>query len=170
MTSAKRKAQTVVVDTCVILSALMGDSENDPHPKFEASVDELARGEDESSQLVLPAMVMAELHGTSALGGGDIPPEQRLRNFNRVREYIHNTTFIPAELDWRTAEIAGNLAFDHMLKPGDAVIAATALVIGADVLITWDKELLRLEAEPTYPVTVRKPEISATQQALILPP
>lgn len=147
----------------------MGDSENDPNPKFEASVDELARGEDGRYRIIIPAMVMAELHGTAALGGGSITPEERYRNYNVVRGYVHSSSFTPAELDWRTAEIAGNLAFDHMLGPGDAIIAATGLVIGADVLLTWDKKLLRLQDEPTYPVTVRKPEISETQQILTLP-
>lgn len=147
----------------------MGESQNDPEPKFEASVDELARGEDGRSRLVLPAMVMAELHGVSALGGGLATPAERERKCAQIRDYINATTFTPVEIDWRTAEVAGDLALDHRLQPGDALIAATALLLAADVLVTWDKKLLSLD-DTRYPVAVRRPETSMTQQVLTLPP
>lgn len=157
MTSDNKKAPRFVVDTCVIVSALMGDTEGDPHPKADASVFELTQGEEGKSRLILPAIVIAELSGTGILGGTNKPQAQRQKMHSAITDFLDSPHFIPAEVDWFTAQAAAALAYDYMLKPMDALIAATALTVQADALLTWDAHLLRLDGKPDFTVPVRKP-------------
>lgn len=152
----------------LIVSVLVGDAENGPRPQADAGVLEPARGEEGKSRLVLPAIVIAELNGTGTLGGTDKPQSERQKTHSAITGYLDSLHFIPAGADWCPARTAAAPAYDHMLEPMDALIAATALTVQADALLTWGDHLLRLDGKPDFTVPVRKPVDGGGQGAFDL--
>lgn len=158
MTPAKAKVPLVVVDACVVVYAILDDPESKFAVQVRSSRSELYQGETGASRLVIPAVVMAELHGTSVIGGTNVREEERKSRLAKVSDYLDSSHLMYAEIDVHVARLAGELAYDHCLKPGDALVAASAIDVGADVLVTWDKGLLKLHGAKNYPIAVRTPQ------------
>ena len=163
-----KTSRRYVVDTCVFLAALMGDSPDDPNPKQEHSLEELKRIEQSGDVLLLPVIVPPEIAGTKVKGteGAGRPAAQRER-WAKASEYFESSHISYLEADEHIAIQAANLATRHKLAAGDAIILASAIAYRADELLTWDGNLLKLNGEASIHISIRKPQASVGQREFI---
>jgi predicted nucleic acid-binding protein len=146
----------------------MGDSPNDPKPKQEHSLEELKRIERSGDVLLLPVIVPPEIAGTKNKGGSGAgrPAAQRER-WAKASEYFESAHIHYLEADERIAIEAANLATRHQLAAGDAVVLASAIAYHADVLLTWDGNLLKLNDEDSIHIAIREPQALAGQREFV---
>lgn len=156
---AKKQIGSFVIDTCVILAALMGDSDNDPNPKAATSLSELAAIEDANLKMLLPVMVPPEIAGTKVSAGQPNRPAAAQERWAKAAEFFANSSsLVYLEADEQIAMNAASLASEHQLAAGDAIILASALAYKADTLLTWDKGLLKLSDVLADRLEIRKPQ------------
>ena len=94
---------------------------------------ELANGRQRGDQIAVPASALAEALVSPARDGES--------SITVIREFIDRFPLVVAELDTETAVVAARLRARHgqKLKLPDALVIATAIRHGADVLITTDR-------------------------------
>lgn len=138
------RSSRVAVDTCILINVLTGGAGEDPSRLVHARwvLEQAIKGE---TTLFLPAMVLPELAGNSAVRDTALARPERERRLAKVVSWIHNARFTVIELDDRNARAAARLAEEHQLKPADASILACALGARVGQLLTWDGKLLALD-------------------------
>ena len=94
---------------------------------------ELANGRQRGDQIAVPASALAEALVSPARDGES--------SITVIREFIDRFPLAVAELDTEIAVVAARLRARHgqKLKLPDALVIATAIRHGADVLITTDR-------------------------------
>jgi len=116
-----------VVDAGVLIGFL---DRNDPHHR--AAADALAATVDRGDRMAVPSSALAEM-----LVG---PSRQGPHSVAAVLHLIERVPFEIAPLDKDVAVAAAALRAQHRaIKLPDALVLATARVIGADVLLTTDR-------------------------------
>lgn len=134
----------IALDTCVLLNFLTDGAGDDP-AWLGASQRVLRHGYTGDFRLVISAVVITELAGAGSVRGTHIPKVERVRRIKRVRAWLaDHGPWLLVELDERLARQAADLAIEHQLKGGDAVILASAVAAKAETLVTWDSDLLKL--------------------------
>ena len=95
---------------------------------------ELANGRQRGDQIAVPASALTEVLVSPARDGES--------SITAIREFIDRFPLVVAELDTETAAVAARLRARHgqKLKLSDAVVIATAIQHGADVLITTNRD------------------------------
>lgn len=145
------------IDTCVLLNVMTNGGEDDASwlPRSKKVLEAAIQGQ---YKLALSAYVIPELAGNGKIRGDHLPSLVRKQRVALTREWITNAGFLIVEIDGRVATQAADLAITRQLRGGDAVILASALQAKADVLYTWDTDLLKLNgaydleiSEPPYP-------------------
>ena len=61
----------------------------------------------------------------------------------KVRSFFKRESIVPIEVDRYCAEVAQDLVWDHKIKPKDAILIASALLAGCEILETFDKDLIK---------------------------
>ena len=134
--SAIADGQTVLLDTMVLIHFLEGHERYGP-----VAEDILRRIERGKLKGVISNLVFAELlvplyrEGKAKAAAGLV---SRLSSFSNLS--VHG-------LDVETAAMAARLCAEHGLRTPDAIHAATAIMAGADGILTNDRQLRRLEGE-----------------------
>lgn len=141
----------VVVDTCVVLDLLVPTD-----PDLAKRTEYLLGGHNSRYQIILPAIVIAEIAGSGAVRGDDGGKLARKERITNAAEWIKGCTFAVAELSGRTARIAADLATEHNLKGADATVLATAQEWGCTKLYTRDGALLKCDGK--LAVKILEPE------------
>lgn len=137
----------VAVDTCVVLDLLVPvDAKRAERAEY------LLGGHGSRYQVILPAIVIAEIAGSGVVRGNDGGEEARQKRIADVTEWIKGCTFGIAELSARTARIAAELAIKHDLKGADATVLATAQEWGCTRLYTRDGALLKCDGSLAFKV------------------
>jgi predicted nucleic acid-binding protein len=136
----------VAVDTSVVISHLTaGHADTDPQ-WLPASTWVFQAAEDGHHQLVVPAIVIAEVAGAGGVRGTQIATGDRKRRIDAVQKWLSRGAFIVADIDERVARRAAELAIRYHLKGADAAVVAAAELWRCSALYTWDNQHLRLGA------------------------
>lgn len=138
----------MAVDSSVVLDLLV--PVDDAHA---ARAEYLLAGHRDRHQILLPAIVIAEIAGAGDVRGHHLPMAVREERVAKALEWIRASNFIVAELSERTARRAAELAVTHQLKGSDATILATAEQWSCTKLYTRDKGLLKCEGQFGFKVT-----------------
>ncbi|MGY1846881.1 type II toxin-antitoxin system VapC family toxin [Blastococcus sp. SYSU DS1021] len=111
-------------------------------------------------KLVLPASVIAETCGNRAMRPQAARDrEVRAERVQRFLKWVRDSRALVVDIDQRVAERAVELAQEHELKGGDAMVLAAALTAGCLVLYTWDNGLLKTNGrEGISPMLVVGPQ------------
>jgi predicted nucleic acid-binding protein len=144
----------VAIDTCVLVNIMTGGKIDEAH-WLEASTAVVRAAERGEYRLAISALVIAELAGTGAIRGKNVPAKIRRARIGRVRAFMAEAGYMIVETDARTADKAADLAINHQLFGPDAIVLASALHSKAKILYTWDKDLLRLNGE--FPLQILRP-------------
>ncbi|OZF39933.1 hypothetical protein CH296_01105 [Rhodococcus sp. 14-2496-1d] len=127
----------VVVDTCVVVDLLTGEE-----PEWAERARWLLAGHGELHEIVLPAIVVAEIAGCPVMLTDDkVPVDVREERTAKARDWIHGSGFVVAELSENLARRSAELAVQHRLRGADATVLATAMQWG-EALFTRDRRLL----------------------------
>ncbi|WJR35273.1 type II toxin-antitoxin system VapC family toxin [Mycobacteroides immunogenum] len=138
----------VAVDTCVVLDLLVPiDAKRAERAEY------LLAGHGSRHQVILPAIVIAEIAGSGRVRGDDGGGQARKERIVKAAEWIRGCKFGIAELSARTARIASDLATEHNLKGADATVLATAQEWDCTRLYTRDTDLLKCEGSVGFKVT-----------------
>ncbi len=135
-TSAIADGQTVLLDTMVLIYFLEAHERYGP-----VAEDILWRIERSELKGIISSLVFAELlvplyrEGKAKAAAGLV---SRLTSFANLA--VH-------DLDAETASLAARLRAEQGLRTPDAIHAATAIMAGADGILTNDRQLRRLENE-----------------------
>lgn len=141
------------IDTCVILDHLVGSD-----LRFQQNATWTLRQHGQRFNLVIPAIVLAELPGTGAVGGDQGGAQQRTERVAKAYTWIHSSGYLVADLTERVAHQAGYLAGEHKLKGADASVLASALMWNCAYLFTRDSSLLKLAGTFEGLLIVEPPE------------
>jgi predicted nucleic acid-binding protein len=147
----------VAVDTCVLVNIMTG-GKADEADWFEASTAIMRAADRGEYRLAISALVIAELAGTGAIRGKNVPVKTRSARIGKVRSFMARAGYLIVETDARTADRAAELAINHQLFGPDAIVLASALHSKAKILYTWDKQLLKLNGQ--FPFQILKPSDS----------
>lgn len=139
----------VAVDSSVVLDLLV--PVDDVHAD---RAEYLLAGHRDRHQILLPAIVIAEIAGAGEVRGHQLPTPVREERIAKALEWIRASNFIVAELSERTARRAAELAVAHQLKGSDATILATAEQWSCTRLYTRDHDLLKCEGQFGFKITV----------------
>ena len=116
----------VAVDTSVVLDLLL-DQDEERADRARYMLD----GHNTRHQVVLPAIVIAEVAGAPSVRGTDIPIADRDDRINRALEWIMATEYVVIDLTELVAKRAAQLAVTHELKGADATVLASAELFGS---------------------------------------
>ena len=87
-----------------------------------------------------------------------VPGADDMEAEEQIRQFFDNPFIRKVELEGRIAQEARRLQRVTNLKANDAVHLATALFVGADVLHTYDTDLLRLDCDALgLPIRIEEP-------------
>ena len=79
----------------------------------------------------------------------------------RINEFFQNDFIELVAVDLFVAELARSIVRNHGLKPGDAVVVASALMGNADVLHTYDEKVLKrdgfIKRKGSKPLEIKEP-------------
>ena len=130
------------MDSCCFIELLLPEKERD-HPDAVAEIREIvAQAESGGCRLVLSAFTLVEVRKLDKSGA------EKFRRM--VREMVGKTHLDVVPLDerlaWQSAELGNRLS----LRPGDAVLLATAIGARAQVFYTLDQKLLDLDIADVY--------------------
>lgn len=134
------------VDTCVLVDYFTDTAE---YPdRLDGARWLLEAGQRGDYRLVLPALVIAEACGNTAMR----PPQAAMREvraerIERFLRWVRDSRALIVDIDQRIAERAASLAQEYELKGGDAVVLSAALTARCPVLYTWDKGLLKTDGQ-----------------------
>lgn len=131
----------VAVDSCVVIDLLL------PDPQPQARARWFFAQHDLAYQVVLPAIVVAEVAGAGPINGNHGGGEERQRRVDTVHAWIGDSKYLVAELTERLARQAAQLATDYSLKGCDATVLATAIAWKCTRLCTRDKGLLKVNGQ-----------------------
>lgn len=129
----------VLVDTCVVIDLLVDDTVEDRANRAGFLLD----GHGEKHEVVLPAIVMAEIAGCPSLRDEELDADERARRLSEARTWLSAAGFVLAEVSASLAKRSADIAFEHMLKGPDAMVLATALAFGCKTLFTRDQQLIQ---------------------------
>lgn len=139
----------VIVDTCIVVDLLTGEE-----PEWADRARWLLDGHGNRHQIVLPAIVVAEIAGCPVMLTDDkVPLAVRLERIAKARAWIKASGFIVAELSELLARESADLAVQYKLRGPDATVLATAIRWG-DILFTRDDRLLGCDVPG---LTIAKP-------------
>lgn len=141
----------VVVDTCVVLDLLVPAKTGIGKARADRA-EYLLGGHGSRHQVILPAIVIAEIAGSGLVRGDKGGAQARKERILKAAEWIRGCKFGVAELSARTARIASELATEHNLKGADAAVLATAQEWGCTRLYTRDGSLLKCEGTVRFKV------------------
>lgn len=147
----------VVVDTSVVVNFLTGGAANDDPSWFDNSKWVFEASKSGEHQVVIPAIVVAEVAGCGEIRGTHLPSSDRKQRVKLVRDWIERSEFLPAEITLDVALRATDLAITKQLTGADACVLAVAVEYDCEALYTWDNGLLKV-ADSVADVTVRQPE------------
>jgi predicted nucleic acid-binding protein len=140
MASERRTA----IDTCVLVNVFTNGAGDDP-AWLPESLKVLRHGYTGDYRLVASTLTIAEVAGTGAVRGTHVPAQERRKRIAKAREWIEDhRLWLLVELDGRLSRTAADLAIEHQLKGPDAVVLASAQLAKAESLVTWDRDLLKL--------------------------
>lgn len=131
----------VAVDTCVVVDLLT------PDPQRQARARWFFEQHDLAYQVVLPAIVVAEVAGAGSINGNHGGGDARQERVDKVHAWIRDSNYLVAELTERLARHAAQLASDYSLKGPDATVLATAIAWKCTLLCTRDNGLLKIDGE-----------------------
>ncbi|QPK79096.1 PIN domain-containing protein [Corynebacterium lizhenjunii] len=131
------KLPLIVLDTNVWVWYL-----TDVDPAVTRCIGTLIRGHGCDHLIVVPLVVLVETVGV-VRGRASRPAEQRQRSEEALR-FFRSQPLIFVDLNQRTAFRAAELCGEHLLKGADAAILASAELMGAQVLYTYDKGLIKV--------------------------
>ncbi|MEV0061262.1 PIN domain-containing protein [Nocardia sp. NPDC050718] len=132
----------VVVDTCVVVDLL---TNIDPSRARNSAY--LLAGHNDRHDVILPAIVLAEIAGTGEIRGGHLTAALRDDRVNRALKWISDSKFMVAELSERLGREAAKLAVEHQLKGPDATVLATAVAWKCQKLYTRDHGILKCDGK-----------------------
>lgn len=141
MAKAERR---VAVDSCVIVNVLTGGGPRDDPAWLPAGRSLLRAAESGQFTATISVVTIAEVFGDGDTRGAHLRASDRRANVQAARDWLTNDVFRVVEADRTLAEEAAELAVAHQLKGADALILASAVRSGADVLCTWDDGLLKV--------------------------
>ncbi len=146
----------VAVDTCVLLNVLINGANDDPGwlPRSRWVLDEHRR----THEVVLPALVLAELGGAPHVRGNHIESSERKRRVHAVHNWIRENRFVIIDIDERVGIEASLLAPRWQLSGSDAAILAAVKLWEIPTLYTWDSGLLKV-GDQIPGVSVVEPQI-----------
>jgi len=139
----------VAVDTSVILDLLL---DQDPDRTERAKY--LLDGHNTRHQIVLPAIVIAEIAGAPNVRSvsDDVSAAERDDRVKRALDWIMATQYIVIDLSERVAKRAAQLAVTHELKGADASVLASAELFNCARLYTRDGNLTKLNDQYPFPI------------------
>lgn len=136
------------LDSDVWIAAITGPPRATTPEKFKVATDILGGVDAAGMKVVASTLLQVEVIKHPA---AKIPADHH----ELIAKVLSRSIIEWFELDPRTAVLARRLRSDYALRTADAVHLATAIRGRADVLLTWDKRLLKVaDAEP---VPVREP-------------
>jgi predicted nucleic acid-binding protein len=139
----------VAVDSSVVLDLLVAS--DDAHA---ARAEYLLAGHRERHQILLPAIVIAEIAGAGDVRGHHLTTAVREERVVKALDWVRASNFIVAELSERTARRAAELAVAHQLKGPDASILATAEQWSCTQLYTRDAGLLKCDGQLGFKIAL----------------
>ena len=154
----------VAVDTSVVVNFLTGGRNDDPG-WLEHSTWVFAAAERQVHQLVVPALVIAEVAGDPQTRGSQLDKRERHRRVGKVKDWIARGRFLVADVDERVGRLAAELAVDHQFKGADACVVAAAKINRCTTLYSWDGDHLKLDGTLDG-MTVARPRAQPLEQSL----
>jgi predicted nucleic acid-binding protein len=151
----------VVIDSSVLLD-IFTDAAPD---RLQAAVDIIKAAERGDVELVLPAIVIAEVAGAGSIRGDHLTPDVQAEKTAKVRDWLNSSRFTVIDVDRRVAMRAAELASIHQLKGADACILAAAALWSCPDLYTNDEGLLKVGRDVAG-VYVRRPQTFPAQGVL----
>lgn len=142
-----------VIDTSVLVDLFTGA---DP-ARLDGAKRIIKAAERSGIEIVLPAIVVAELAGAPAIRGHHLSRDDREQKVAAVRAWLTSSRFSIAEIDARVAVRAAELAYPHQLTGADACVLAVAELWSIPDLYTNDTDLLKV-GQKIDGLHVRKPE------------
>nr|WP_225751987.1 PIN domain-containing protein [Pseudoclavibacter sp. Marseille-Q3772] len=137
------KQRRIVLDACCLLAVLLGEERDNRCQRVEAV---LSRHGNEL-EVMVPAIAQLEVLGKAQKGKDGSTghtAEQREVAFKAAKKWIEDQSFLTANLDIPVMDRALRLMVPYGLKGADASIVAVALLHEAEVLYSFDKEVLNI--------------------------
>jgi len=136
----------IVVDSSVLINFLTkGEADKRDNPEwFDHSKWVFEEHERGIHQILMSAIVIAELAGSGRVRGNHILKQERHWRIKRVREWIVASEFQVVEITQGLAEEAAELAIEHQLTGADACILTATVRHKCPILYTWDEGLLKI--------------------------
>ena len=139
---------------------------NDDPGWLEHSTWVFAAAERQVHQLVVPALVLAEVAGDPQTRGSQLAKGERHRRVGRVKDWLAGGRFLVADVDERVARLAAELAVEHQLKGADACVVAAAKLNRCTTLYSWDADHLKLDGTLDG-MTVVQPRAQPLEQSAL---
>lgn len=149
------KPPRIYVDANVFVNVFTAGREDNPD-WLQHSMSVLERGQASDIEIVISALILAEVLGCGSVRGDHVPRKARQHALAQARAYFRDNDLTLVELDRRVADRVCELCVEHQLTGQDGVHLASALAARCRYLLTWDEGLLKVGR--TEDLEVTRPE------------
>lgn len=137
----------VAVDTSVVVNLLTAGAGDEDPDWLRHSAWVFRAAEVGVHQLLVPAIVLAEVAGSGKVRGNQLSTGERKRRLTAATTWLTQGRFTVVDIDERMGRRAADLAIEHQLKGADACIVAAAQLTRCATLYSWDADHTKLDGK-----------------------